>query len=739
MKSLLCTALLVLCCLAGCTDVRSSFPSASNGTLDASSWNFASSPAVPLDGEWELYWGKLVSPDDFAAGNAPERTGYAKLPGEWNGWVIDGRKPGADGFATFRLKVKTGDAPPMMALRTQEMGTALKVWVNGKLLIENGTVGKTAGESKPYYRPMTAPFCAAGSETEIVMQVSNFDHRAGGVWYPIELGSASALQDSLFTRAAGDLFIAGVLIIMGFYYIILFLLRNKERAALWYGLFVMMIGLRILVVGDRIVTSIFPGFPFALMIRADYLFVVLGTTCACLLVRLLYPKEFLKYFVWLYAGVSGLYALFIIGAPSRLFSTVMPVYQVLMLLFVLYAIIAVGLAALRGREGALIYLAAFGFPFLSTINDILYENMIVNTGRMSGIGLFMFVLLSMTSMSRQFVNRAREVEQAEARAQAEAEKNRAQNDFIRTVLRSGSDEIHSSTRGITESLEAFRGNSGEQARSAGSVTESIHVIASHSEKVGKLAGEQDESLSQLGGLMIDVSRSMKETGVLVKESYEETQRISEDARSGHTSLNVMHESVRNVSASSHQMNEILSMINDISDRVNLLSLNAAIEAARAGDAGRGFAVVADEISKLADATSTSVREIETLITANMKEIDAAVGRVEEVVEKIGRIIETVTTISVKISATAGYMDVQQTSYSRLEDHLQRVQDHSVEISSAVGQQQSSVDGVKRSASEMNLLSQDNARRIDEMSDSSRTLLSMIEHLNREIDAFQGAR
>ena len=157
MKPLLCTALLLLCCLPGCTDVRSSFPVASKGTINASAWNFSSSPAIPLDGEWELYWEKLISPAEFAAGNAPEPA-YVKLPGEWNGWEIDGKKLGADGFATFRLKVKTGDALPMMALRTQEMGTALKVWVNGKLLIENGTVGKTADESKPYYRPMTAPF-----------------------------------------------------------------------------------------------------------------------------------------------------------------------------------------------------------------------------------------------------------------------------------------------------------------------------------------------------------------------------------------------------------------------------------------------------------------------------------------------------------------------------------------------------------------------------------------------------
>nr|HPN13025.1 histidine kinase [Spirochaetota bacterium] len=113
-------------------DTRTLQPTASRGELDASSWDFDADGPIPLNGEWEFYWGKLVSPADFAAAAAGEMSGYIKVPGKWNGFKAGGAVVGNRGYATYRLRVAVGDGERMMALHTFDMGTAFRIFVDGR-------------------------------------------------------------------------------------------------------------------------------------------------------------------------------------------------------------------------------------------------------------------------------------------------------------------------------------------------------------------------------------------------------------------------------------------------------------------------------------------------------------------------------------------------------------------------------------------------------------------------------
>ena len=135
--------------------------------------------------------------------------------------------------------------------------------------------------------------------------------------------------------------------------------------------------------------------------------------------------------------------------------------------------------------------------------------------------------------------------------------------------------------------------------------------------------------------------TIPETSAMIRETAEVSTQISLKAREGEQSMTGMNSAMTRIIQSSEEMTGIVKIINDISERINLLSLNAAIEAARAGDAGRGFAVVADEISKLADQTASSIKSIDTLIRTNESEIGKGNQNVGAAVEKINYIISDI--------------------------------------------------------------------------------------------------
>jgi len=224
-------------------------------------------------------------------------------------------------------------------------------------------------------------------------------------------------------------------------------------------------------------------------------------------------------------------------------------------------------------------------------------------------------------------------------------------------------------------------------------------------------------------------------GTTISMASNVTRDITGYATEGEKSLQSMNESMQKINSSSAEMTNIVGIINDISDRINLLSLNAAIEAARAGDAGRGFAVVADEISKLADQTQSSIKEIDSHIKINNNEIIRGASTVGDAVSTISKIIDGVNSINTMIDEISGQMAHQQNLNSQVNAEAEHVINRSDEMKMATEEQKIAVTEIALSISSVNELTQSNSAGAERLFGHAKHVREQAEHLMNEMFGF----
>ncbi|MFA6312765.1 MAG: methyl-accepting chemotaxis protein [Sterolibacterium sp.] len=268
------------------------------------------------------------------------------------------------------------------------------------------------------------------------------------------------------------------------------------------------------------------------------------------------------------------------------------------------------------------------------------------------------------------------------------------------------------------------------------VAHNTEQMATVSRKVSDGSDRQSEAAVSMAAAVEEMTASVGHVAANadgVKEMAAEARSLSEDGsetvKHAITDINKIADSfshstqlIQTLSTQTEQISSIANVIKEIADQTNLLALNAAIEAARAGEQGRGFAVVADEVRKLAERTTQSTQEIATMIASIQSGTQSAVQGMDAGGAQVGQ--------GVSMAAKAGESMVQ------IEASTRKVLDATAQISSALREQNSASNLISQNVEKIAVMAEENDVAVKEVARAAERLEGLAASLKSSVGMFR---
>jgi methyl-accepting chemotaxis protein len=349
------------------------------------------------------------------------------------------------------------------------------------------------------------------------------------------------------------------------------------------------------------------------------------------------------------------------------------------------------------------------------------------------VGIFVGAALLLGIFSWLTIGAIRRPVEAMRAALVEAQ---CSNDLTQRVAVSGKDEVSEMGRAFNALMDSLQVALNQVRADAQEVSSAATQMASASNQVAESSRVQSESAASTAAAVEEVTVSINQVADNTRETRTVSEQACELSTQGEKSARAAAEQmlgtaqsvghsmqlIERLSQRSNEISGIVKVIRDIAEQTNLLALNAAIEAARAGEQGRGFAVVADEVRKLAERTATSTSEISGMI-------DAIQG-------EVARAVENLKTNNEQVAQGKSLAEEVASTLARINQGARITMERINDISSAAAEQGTASNDIARNVEKIAQMTEETSAAISQASTTAQQLEALASKLHAEVAQFK---